>query len=54
MLSVCDGQTCIGHIINRGRSGFEAFDADERSLGVFATMKLAFAAASGAFSGGAR
>ena len=35
MLSVYDGQRCLGHIIVRGKRGFEAFDADDNSLGVF-------------------
>jgi len=43
MLSVYggdDGKTCIGFVITR-RHGFEAFDADERSLGVFHDMTAA-------------
>ena len=35
MLSVYDGQRCLGHIILRGKRGFEAFDAENNSLGVF-------------------
>ena len=34
MLSVYDGQRCLGHIV-RGKRGFEAFDADDNRLGVF-------------------
>jgi hypothetical protein len=37
MLSVYDGQRCLGHIIVRGKRGFEAFDADDNSLGTFST-----------------
>ena len=37
MLSVYDGQRCLGHIIVRGKRGFEAFDADDCSLGTFPT-----------------
>ena len=33
--SVNDGQTCVGHLIRRGKLGIEAFDADNRSLGIF-------------------
>jgi hypothetical protein len=44
MLSVYDGRTCIGWIMSRGKAGFEAFDADQRSLGVFATQREAAAA----------
>jgi len=35
VLSVTDGRDCIGHLIDRGREGVEAFTADEKSLGVF-------------------
>jgi len=31
MLSVYDGPRCLGHIIKRGRRGFEAFDAKDTS-----------------------
>ena len=37
MLSVYDGQVCIGWVLERGRAGFEAFSDREQSLGVFAT-----------------
>jgi hypothetical protein len=39
---VIDGH-CIGHLIGR-RSGFEAFDREDRSLGVFQVAKEAAAA----------
>jgi hypothetical protein len=45
-LSVCAGRTCIGFLLSRGKLGFEAFDRDEHSLGIFPTMKLAAAAVS--------
>lgn len=35
---------CIGHLLARGRLGFEAFDIDEHSLGVFPTADAAVAA----------
>lgn len=38
LVSVYDGRECIGFVITR-RHGFEAFDADERSLGKFPTMQ---------------
>jgi hypothetical protein len=41
MVSVYDGTTCIGHVIARGKLGHEAFDATERSLGLFETAKQA-------------
>jgi hypothetical protein len=41
LLSVCDGQLCIGFVLNRGRYGFEAFDGDQQSLGIFPTQREA-------------
>jgi hypothetical protein len=38
MVSVFDGRECIGFVMTR-RRGFEAFTADERSLGIFPTMQ---------------
>jgi hypothetical protein len=35
MRVVYAGNTCIGFLLERGRRGVEAFDADERSLGIF-------------------
>jgi hypothetical protein len=29
------GDTCRGFVLNRGRNGFEAFDIDQHSLGIF-------------------
>ena len=40
-VSVYDGRRCIGHIIGRGKLGHEAFDAENRSLGLHATQKAA-------------
>jgi hypothetical protein len=44
MLSVYDGRQCIGHLIRRGKCGVEAFDLDDRSLGVFASQHEAIGA----------
>jgi len=41
MVSVYTGRTCIGFVFARGRAGFEAFTADEDSLGTFPTQKQA-------------
>jgi hypothetical protein len=41
LLSVTDGRQTIGHLIDRGKIGTEAFDADEVSIGTFATVQLA-------------
>jgi hypothetical protein len=36
MLSVCDdGLDCLGFILARGPAGFESFDREEKSLGLF-------------------
>jgi hypothetical protein len=42
--SVYAGQVCLGFILNRGPAGFEAFSADEKSLGLFTTQQAAAAA----------
>jgi hypothetical protein len=42
--SVYAGQVCLGFVINRGAAGFEAFSADEKSLGLFPTQREAAAA----------
>ena len=34
-LCVYDGRVCIGHLILRGRSGVEAYDCDDVSIGTF-------------------
>jgi hypothetical protein len=41
MLSVYDGRQCVGFVLERGRRGYEAFDAGERSLGMFETRDAA-------------
>jgi len=42
MLTVMDGdKQCTGHILSRGKRAFEAFDVDERSLGLFNDLKTA-------------
>jgi hypothetical protein len=41
---VYDGRQCIGHIISRGKLGFELFDAHDKSLGLFPSQKEAAAA----------
>jgi len=38
---VYDGRECLGFVLSRGRAGFEAFDREERSLGLFPTAKQA-------------
>jgi hypothetical protein len=41
MVSIYDGQRCLGFVFQRGRTGFEAFDAEQRSLGMFPTQREA-------------
>jgi hypothetical protein len=50
MLSIYDGQRCIGFILKRGKAGVEAFDANCTSLGVFATEPAAADAVTAALS----
>jgi hypothetical protein len=44
MVSVYSGRVCLGFVIERGREGFEAYDQQERSLGLFKTQEDAAAA----------
>jgi len=37
-LAVYAGTTCHGHVLFRGRQGFEAFDVNDQSLGMFASQ----------------
>jgi hypothetical protein len=43
-LAVTDGRVCIGHILHRGKSGVEAFDVDDRSIGRFENQHEAISA----------
>jgi hypothetical protein len=36
---VYDGQTALGHLIHRGRLGWESFNRDDKSLGTFPTIE---------------
>ena len=42
LLSIYDGRTCVGFLLERGRSGFEAPDSTEHSLGTFDDITGAF------------
>jgi hypothetical protein len=35
MTPIVSNGRCVGFLLRRGREGIEAFDADERSLGIF-------------------
>ena len=41
MVSIYDGQRCCGWVFHRGRTGFEAFTAEQHSLGTFPTQREA-------------
>jgi hypothetical protein len=38
---IYNGRACLGFVLSRGRAGFEAFTADEQSLGLFKTQAQA-------------
>jgi hypothetical protein len=48
MVAVYDGRAGLGHVLGRGRAGFEAFDVDNGSLGIFSSQREAAAAIMGA------
>jgi hypothetical protein len=42
LLTLYDAKlACRGFVLNRGRGGFEAFDTDTKSIGVFVTRQAA-------------
>jgi hypothetical protein len=43
IIPLFSGRVCVGFILARGKDGFEAVTADERSLGVFPTQHEAAA-----------
>jgi hypothetical protein len=44
IVAVYSGKICLGFVLTRGAAGFEAFSADEKSLGLFPTQREAAAA----------
>jgi hypothetical protein len=44
LLSVYSGRLCLGFVLARGKAGFEAFTANQQSIGVFADQHAAVAA----------
>jgi hypothetical protein len=44
LISVMIDNKCIGYLIKRGKTGFEAFNSDDKSLGMFAEEHDAVAA----------
>ena len=43
-LAIYAGTQCLGHIIKRGMSGVEAFDFEDRPLGLYPDQRAAAAA----------
>jgi hypothetical protein len=41
LLSVYDGRRCVGFLLHRSLAGWEAFTADEKSIGTYPTQKAA-------------
>ena len=41
LVSIYDGRECLGHVLSRGPKGFEAFDRDDQSVGIFETQRQA-------------
>jgi hypothetical protein len=41
MLSVFADKRCVGFILHRGKAGYEAFDEDGSSIGIFASANEA-------------
>jgi hypothetical protein len=41
LLTVYDGQRCLGYVLKRGPAGVEAFDVNDQSLGVFRDVPAA-------------
>jgi hypothetical protein len=41
MLAVYAGQRCVGHLYRRSKAGFEAFNTDDRSTGLFSSQREA-------------
>ena len=44
MTPVIVNKRCIGHVLARGKAGFEAFDINDKSVGLFADERAAIAA----------
>jgi hypothetical protein len=53
-LAIYAGQTCLRHVISRGPGEFEAFDSDDKSIGLFETQAGAADALEAAHDHGGR
>jgi hypothetical protein len=41
MISIYSGRECLGHVLARGRFGFEGFDVNDKSVGIYRTRSEA-------------
>jgi hypothetical protein len=41
LVSVYDGTTCLGHVLYKPRVGYEAYDCNDRPIGIYPTQKAA-------------
>jgi hypothetical protein len=39
LISVYDGSYCLRHVLHRPRVGFEAYDRDDKLIGLFPTQR---------------
>ena len=53
-LAIYAGQTCLGHVIPLGPRSFEAFDSNDKSIGLFDTQAGAADALEAAYDHGER
>jgi hypothetical protein len=53
-LAIYAGQTCLGHVTSLGPRLFEAFDPDDKSIGIFKTQAGAADALEAAYDHGGR
>ena len=44
MVSVYDGTDCLGHVLHRPRVGFEAYDSNDKLIGLFESQREAASA----------
>ncbi len=43
-VSVYVGRICVGHVISRGKTGYEAIDRDDKPIGLFPSVDEAASA----------
>jgi hypothetical protein len=40
-VAVYSGRQCLGHVLSRGRAGAEAFDVNDKSIGLYPDFQAA-------------